>query len=198
MQRNGYKLLKLINNLLDLSKAEAGKLRLKLKTVNVVEFIPPLLASVKPLADQKQLRLYCQSPPSHRTDHRPGPVREGRLQPAVERPEVYEQGRQGHRLRRGQGTLGHLDRRGHRHRHPREHAGDDLCPVLPGRRLEVPGPGGHGHRPGPGQGDRPRPSGHHPGRERARPGVAVHRRDAEGRRPFRRGAVDSVCSRLSP
>jgi response regulator RpfG family c-di-GMP phosphodiesterase/signal transduction histidine kinase len=63
MQRNGYKLLKLINNLLDLSKAEAGKMRLKLKTVNLVEFIPPLLASVKPLADQKQLRLYFQSPP---------------------------------------------------------------------------------------------------------------------------------------
>ena len=53
MQRNGYKLLKLINNLLDLSKLEEGKMRLKVKTVNLVEFIPPLLASVKPLADQK-------------------------------------------------------------------------------------------------------------------------------------------------
>jgi putative nucleotidyltransferase with HDIG domain len=63
MQRNGYKLLKLINNLLDLSKLEEGKMRLKVKTVNLVEFIPPLLASVKPLADQKQIRLYYQHPP---------------------------------------------------------------------------------------------------------------------------------------
>lgn len=63
MQRNGYKLLKLINNLLDLSKLEEGKMRLKVKTVNLVDFIPPLLASVKPLADQKQIRLFYQHPP---------------------------------------------------------------------------------------------------------------------------------------
>ncbi len=63
MQRNGYKLLKLINNLLDLNKLEEGRMRLKVKRVNLVEFIPPLLASVKPLADQKQIRLYYQHPP---------------------------------------------------------------------------------------------------------------------------------------
>jgi response regulator RpfG family c-di-GMP phosphodiesterase/signal transduction histidine kinase len=63
MQRNGYKLLKLITNLLDLSKLEEGKMRLKVKPVNLVEFIPPLLASVKPLADQKLIRLYYQHPP---------------------------------------------------------------------------------------------------------------------------------------
>ena len=63
MQRNGYKLLKLINNLLDLNKLEEGKMRLKVKPVNLVEFVPPLLASVKPMADQKQIRLYYQHPP---------------------------------------------------------------------------------------------------------------------------------------
>ena len=63
MQRNGYKLLKLINNLLDLNKLEEGKLRLKVRVINLVEFIPPLLSSVKPLADQKQIRLYYQHPP---------------------------------------------------------------------------------------------------------------------------------------
>jgi response regulator RpfG family c-di-GMP phosphodiesterase/signal transduction histidine kinase len=63
MQRNGYKLLKLITNLLDLSKLEEGKMRLKVKPVNLVEFIPPLLASVKPLADQRLIRLYYQHPP---------------------------------------------------------------------------------------------------------------------------------------
>ncbi len=63
MQRNGYKLLKLINNLLDLNKLEEGRMRLKVRSVNLVDFIPPLLASVKPLADQKQIRLYYQHPP---------------------------------------------------------------------------------------------------------------------------------------
>lgn len=63
MQRNGYKLLKLINNLLDLNKLEEGKMRLKVKPVNLVEFVPPLLASVKPMADQRQIRLYYQHPP---------------------------------------------------------------------------------------------------------------------------------------
>jgi response regulator RpfG family c-di-GMP phosphodiesterase/signal transduction histidine kinase len=63
MQRNGYKLLKLINNLLDLNKFEEGKMRLKVKPVNLVEFIPPLLQAFKPMADQKQIRLYYQHPP---------------------------------------------------------------------------------------------------------------------------------------
>ncbi len=63
MQRNGYKLLKLINNLLDLNKLEEGRMRLKVRSIDLVEFVPPLLASVKPLADQKQIRLYFQHPP---------------------------------------------------------------------------------------------------------------------------------------
>ena len=63
MQRNGYKLLKLINNLLDLNKLEEGKMRLKLRAVNLAELIPPLLSSAKPMADQRQIRLYFQHPP---------------------------------------------------------------------------------------------------------------------------------------
>lgn len=63
MQRNGYKLLKLINNLLDLTKLEEGRMRLKPKMLNFVEFVTPLLSSVKPLADHKKIRLYFQHPP---------------------------------------------------------------------------------------------------------------------------------------
>jgi putative nucleotidyltransferase with HDIG domain len=63
MQRSGYKLLKLINNLLDLTKLEEGKMRLKPKVVNFIEFTSSILASVKPMADQKQIRLYFQHPP---------------------------------------------------------------------------------------------------------------------------------------
>jgi putative nucleotidyltransferase with HDIG domain len=63
MQRNGYKLLKLINNLLDLTKFEEGKMRLKIRSVNLVDFTSSLLSTVKPLADQKQIKLYFQHPP---------------------------------------------------------------------------------------------------------------------------------------
>jgi len=63
MQRNGYKLLKLINNLLDLTKFEGGKMRLKIKTVNITEFAGDILQSVKPMADQKKIKLFFQHPP---------------------------------------------------------------------------------------------------------------------------------------
>ncbi len=62
IKRNGFKLLKLINNLLDLSKLEEGKMRLKIKTIDFVEYINSLLASVKPLADNKDIKLYFQHP----------------------------------------------------------------------------------------------------------------------------------------
>lgn len=64
MQRNGYKLLKLINNLLDLTKFESGKMRLKVELANMSDFIDDLLKSVKSLADQKNIRMYYQHPPN--------------------------------------------------------------------------------------------------------------------------------------
>jgi response regulator RpfG family c-di-GMP phosphodiesterase/signal transduction histidine kinase len=63
MQRNGYKLLKLINTLLDLTKFEEGKTRLNIKTLDVIEFTTSILASVTPLAQQKRIKLYFQHPP---------------------------------------------------------------------------------------------------------------------------------------
>lgn len=63
MQRNGYKLLKLINNLLDLTKFEGGKMRLKVELANMSDFIDDLLKSVKAVADQKNIRMYYQHPP---------------------------------------------------------------------------------------------------------------------------------------
>ncbi|MBU4255213.1 MAG: response regulator [Acidobacteria bacterium] len=63
MRNNGLKLLKLINNLLDLSKMEEGKMRLKVKNIDYVEYLNSLLASIKPMADQKNLTLFFQHPP---------------------------------------------------------------------------------------------------------------------------------------
>jgi signal transduction histidine kinase/DNA-binding response OmpR family regulator len=62
IRQNGFKLLKLINNLLDLTKLEEGKMRLKIRTVDFVEYIKALLASVKPLTDRKKITLCFQHP----------------------------------------------------------------------------------------------------------------------------------------
>jgi len=64
VRHNGLKLLKLINNLLDLTKLEEGKMRLKIKTVDFVDYITGMLASVRPLAERKNIRLYFQHPPN--------------------------------------------------------------------------------------------------------------------------------------
>ena len=62
IRHNGLKLLKLINNLVDLTKLEEGKMRLKPKPLDFVYFINTLLASVKPLTDRKAIKLYFQRP----------------------------------------------------------------------------------------------------------------------------------------
>ena len=63
IRHNGLKLLKLINNLLDLTKLEEGKMRLKLRTQDFAEYLSTLLTSVRPLADRKDIKLFFQHPP---------------------------------------------------------------------------------------------------------------------------------------
>jgi len=67
IRRNGFRLLKLINNLLDLSKLEAGKMRLKIRAIEFIEYTGSFLQTIKPLADSKDVKLYFQHPP-HRLE----------------------------------------------------------------------------------------------------------------------------------
>jgi response regulator RpfG family c-di-GMP phosphodiesterase/signal transduction histidine kinase len=62
VRHNGFRLLKLINNLLDLNKLEAGRMRLRPKTLDFDDYIESILASVKVLADQKNISLFFQHP----------------------------------------------------------------------------------------------------------------------------------------
>jgi signal transduction histidine kinase len=57
MYQNSLRLLKMINNLLDLAKIDAGKMKLVLDQVNLPEFVKGIVASVSPLAEKKQIRL---------------------------------------------------------------------------------------------------------------------------------------------
>jgi signal transduction histidine kinase len=63
IQRNGRHLLALINDVLDLSKIEAGQLRLSLADYSVEELVSSVYASVESLAAEKSLGLRIAVPP---------------------------------------------------------------------------------------------------------------------------------------
>lgn len=60
--RNARKLLMLINQLLDLSKLEAGALHLMLTPGDVAVAVQQVISSFKVLADSRQIDLFCQVP----------------------------------------------------------------------------------------------------------------------------------------
>ncbi|MCP5516738.1 MAG: response regulator [Verrucomicrobiales bacterium] len=57
MHANGMRLLKLINDLLDLVQLEAGQLKLKLQTVQVGTFLKGMVSAVKAVADERSIRI---------------------------------------------------------------------------------------------------------------------------------------------
>jgi len=72
INRSGNDLLTLINEILDLSKIEAGRMNISPQDVPLAELCDVLVAGFKPLADDKGLALSCDTggglPPRIRTD----------------------------------------------------------------------------------------------------------------------------------
>lgn len=62
MQRNGQRLLRLINQLLDLSRLEAGKLKLQARPGDLLAFLKGIVFSFESLARQRKIDLRFQSP----------------------------------------------------------------------------------------------------------------------------------------
>jgi signal transduction histidine kinase len=62
MYQNGLRLLKLINNLLDLAKIDAGKMQLAYLKTDFTKFIKGIIASVSPMAEKKELTLSFSGP----------------------------------------------------------------------------------------------------------------------------------------
>jgi signal transduction histidine kinase/CheY-like chemotaxis protein len=62
IRRNSKNMLSLINQILDLSRLESGRMDLEWIQLNIVDFIHYLTESFQPLADQKDLKLiaYCE------------------------------------------------------------------------------------------------------------------------------------------
>lgn len=61
IQKNGIKLRRLIGDLLDLSKLEESKLRLRVAEHDLVEYVRGLVAQAEPLAQRKALKLSFES-----------------------------------------------------------------------------------------------------------------------------------------
>ncbi|HVM46909.1 MAG TPA: ATP-binding protein [Candidatus Acidoferrum sp.] len=57
MHANGLRLLKLINDLLDLVRLESGRMETKLEPVDMTEFIKAITSAARQVANDKQLRL---------------------------------------------------------------------------------------------------------------------------------------------
>ncbi len=57
IHNNGKSLLALINHILDLSKAEAGRLELQLKEFDIIQLVRTTIEELRPLADEKYLSL---------------------------------------------------------------------------------------------------------------------------------------------
>ncbi|MBI1822791.1 MAG: GAF domain-containing protein, partial [Nitrospirae bacterium] len=62
MYQNGLHLLKLINNLLDLAKIDAGKMQLSYSKADFTKFIKGIIASITPLAEKKEISLSFTCP----------------------------------------------------------------------------------------------------------------------------------------
>ncbi|MFP5221316.1 MAG: histidine kinase dimerization/phospho-acceptor domain-containing protein, partial [Acidobacteriota bacterium] len=74
INRSGHDLLSLINEILDLSKIEAGKMSIMPEDVSLTEIVEAMAASFKPLTDEKNLALTF-----HIDDNIPATVKTDRL-----------------------------------------------------------------------------------------------------------------------
>ena len=60
IRRNGVRLLKLVDDLLELSRLESENVRLKLSRFSIGKFVGELVAQTRPLAERKKIGLTCE------------------------------------------------------------------------------------------------------------------------------------------
>jgi GAF domain-containing protein len=130
----GTHLLSLINEVLDLSKIEAGKLELNPEPVDLARLIDEVIGTAGQLAEKNQ--------PHRRSPTEPGRAHRGFHEAQADSAQSAEQCLQVHESGRGRPAgaqgggrtrLGRACRRGHRHRPDRRTAGETVPGFHPGR-----------------------------------------------------------------
>ena len=98
MQQSGHHLLDLINDVLDISKMEAGQLTLALNDYSLAEVVQTVFSAVESLAVEKGTGAHGRAAGRSSTRQR------RRAAPGAGTPEPARQRHQVHRSRRGAGT----------------------------------------------------------------------------------------------
>ena len=145
----GNDLLVLINDILDLSKIEAGKFEVHAEPVPVARSVDEVARSLRPLARQKGLSFKASVAPETRGADRDrrDPPRPDPEEPAVECDQVHRQGRGDVARRARRERRRGVRRARQRHRHLERAARGDLRGVPAGRRQHAPQVRRHGTRP---------------------------------------------------
>ena len=138
---SGGHLISLLNDLLDLSKIEAGKLELTFASVDLNELMQECVALMQPQANRERIIIRTSLAPDAAAGRRrralgpPDPA-----QPPVQLDQVHRRRRPGDRLDRAQRRRrGGAARARHRHRHEREGHRDRAGAVPPARDLAARG-----------------------------------------------------------
>ena len=117
IQSSGKHLLRLINNVLDLAKIEAGRMELALADYSVQDTVESVRATLRPLAADKGLEFVVTVPDDIPLAY--GDAGPHHAVPDESRRQFAQvhQGRQGGDLGRAEGRPARLPGLGHRHRH---------------------------------------------------------------------------------
>ena len=95
IQRDASHLLELINDVLDLSKIEAGRLELRLEKFPMAVAVAEVLTSIRPLAATKGISLDSDLDTHVGVAGRSPALQGNPLQPAQQRDQIYAFGRPG-------------------------------------------------------------------------------------------------------
>jgi signal transduction histidine kinase len=144
--RSGEGLMTILNDVLDVSKIEAGKLELEILAFNIRDLVDEVVGLWGQAAEAKDVRLVCAVDPlaPDLGQRRSDPAAADPDQPDLQRPEVHGQRRGDRAGRSGRRGLPGDPGRRHRHRHVGRAADPPVPGLFPGRRLDHPAVRRHG------------------------------------------------------
>ena len=152
--RNARRLLRLVNQILDVAKLEAGAMHLAPRPLDLAPFTRGVVAAFAPVAERKGIRLTVET-----SDALPGAfdadavekILTNLLSNAIK---FTPSGGTVHVALSTRWRVGAARRAGLRARHPARPARARLRAILPGGRVDHPHAAGHGHRALAGEGAR--------------------------------------------